>query len=103
MTFEMCCMRFVGQRYVADIGKSWPVLIVCGGLVPLFLSIVWLLLIRHFVAAMPWITVVLFNMLLISVTIFYYLKGLVFFFSEIFSLFQITLTQNAYSIVFILM
>ena len=60
---------------MADIGKSWPVLIVCGGLVPLFLSIVWLLLIRHFVAAMPWITVVLFNMLLISVTIFYYLKG----------------------------
>lgn len=60
---------------MADIGKSWPVLIVCGGLVPLFLSIIWLLLIRHFVAAMPWITVVLFNMLLISVTMFYYLKG----------------------------
>lgn len=63
------------KRYVADIGKSWPVLIVCGGLVPLFLSIIWLLLIRHFVAAMPWITVVLFNMLLISVTVFYYLKA----------------------------
>ncbi|KAF3505897.1 hypothetical protein F2Q69_00003507 [Brassica cretica] len=63
------------KRYVADVGKSWPVLIVCGGLVPLFLSIVWLLLIRHFVAAMPWITVVLFNTLLISVTIFYYLKA----------------------------
>ncbi|XP_020886366.1 choline transporter-like protein 2 [Arabidopsis lyrata subsp. lyrata] len=63
------------KRYVADIGKSWPVLIVCGGLVPLFLSIIWLLLIRHFVAAMPWITVVLFNMLLISVTMFYYLKA----------------------------
>lgn len=33
-----------------------------------FNPVVWLLLIRHFVAAMPWITVVLFNMLLISVT-----------------------------------
>lgn len=102
MTFEIYPTRLLvvqSQRYVADIGKSWPVLIVCGGLVPLFLSIVWLLLIRHFVAAMPWITVVLFNMLLISVTIFYYLKG--WFFSETFSLFQTTLTQNAYSIVFI--
>ncbi|KAK4781806.1 hypothetical protein SAY86_015908 [Trapa natans] len=63
------------KRYVADVGKSWPVLIVCGGLLPLFLSIIWLLLIRHFVAAMPWITVVVFNILIISVTMFYYLKA----------------------------
>jgi choline transporter-like protein 2/4/5 len=60
---------------MADIGKSWPVLLVCGGIVPLFLSVIWLLLIRYFVAAMPWITVALFNILIISVTMFYYLKG----------------------------
>lgn len=70
-TFEISHL----QRYMADIGKSWPVLIVCGGFLPLFLSVVWLLLIRHFVAAMPWITVALFNVLIISVTMFYYLKG----------------------------
>ncbi|XP_019453590.1 PREDICTED: choline transporter-like protein 2 [Lupinus angustifolius] len=63
------------KRYMADIGKAWPVLIVCGGILPLFLSVVWLLMIRHFVAAMPWITVVLFNVLIISVTMFYYLKA----------------------------
>ncbi|XP_031284136.1 choline transporter protein 1 isoform X2 [Pistacia vera] len=63
------------KRYMADIGKSWPVLIVCGGLLPLFLSVIWLLMIRHFVAAMPWITVSLFNILIISVTMFYYLKA----------------------------
>ncbi|KAK4255787.1 hypothetical protein QN277_008740 [Acacia crassicarpa] len=63
------------KRYMADIGKSWPVLIVCGGILPLFLSVVWLLMIRHFVFAMPWITVVLFNILIISVTMFYYLKA----------------------------
>lgn len=63
------------QRYMADIGKAWPVLIVCGGILPLFLSVIWLLLIRHFVAAMPWITVGLFNILIIAVTMFYYLKG----------------------------
>ncbi|WVZ01371.1 hypothetical protein V8G54_027440 [Vigna mungo] len=57
------------KRYMADIGKSWPVLIVCGGILPLFLSVIWLLMIRHFVAAMPWVTVVLFNVLMVSVTI----------------------------------
>lgn len=61
---------------MADIGKAWPVLIVCGGMLPLFLSVIWLLMIRHFVAAMPWITVALFNILIVSVTMFYYLKGL---------------------------
>lgn len=63
------------KRYVADVGKSWPVLIVCGGLLPLFLSVIWLLMIRHFVTGMPWITVILFNVLIISVTMFYYLKA----------------------------
>ncbi|GMJ10193.1 choline transporter-like 1 [Hibiscus trionum] len=63
------------KRYMADIGKAWPVLIVCGGLLPLFLSVVWLLMIRHFVVAMPWITVALFNILMITVTMFYYLKA----------------------------
>jgi choline transporter-like protein 2/4/5 len=67
------------KRYVADIGKSWPVLIVCGGLLPLFLSVIWLLLIRYFVVATPWITVVVFNALVISVTMFFYIKGMVHF------------------------
>ncbi|KAK8469480.1 hypothetical protein PHAVU_005G082401 [Phaseolus vulgaris] len=62
------------KRYVADIGKSWPVLIVCGGILPLFLSVIWLLMIRHFVSAMPCVTVVLFNLLMVSVTMFFYLK-----------------------------
>lgn len=60
---------------MADIGKAWPVLIVCGGILPLFLSVIWLMMIRHFVAAMPWITVVLFNVLVIAVTMLFYIKG----------------------------
>ncbi|XP_078427443.1 plasma-membrane choline transporter family protein [Wolffia australiana] len=63
------------KRYVADVGKAWPVLVVCGALLPLFLSIIWLLLIRHFVSGMTWITVVLFNILIISVTMLFYLKA----------------------------
>lgn len=60
---------------MADVRKAWLVLIVCGGIVPLFLSVIWLLMIRHFVTGMPWITVALFNVLTISVTMFCYLKG----------------------------
>ncbi|CAL5070838.1 unnamed protein product [Urochloa decumbens] len=63
------------KRYIADIGKSWPVFIVCGGILPVFLSVIWLLMIRYFVAAMTWITVVLFNALVISVTMFCYIKA----------------------------
>ncbi|KAA8523882.1 hypothetical protein F0562_010305 [Nyssa sinensis] len=63
------------KRYVADIGKAWPVLLVCGGILPLFLSVIWLLMIRHFVVGMPWITVILFNVLIISVTMFYYFEA----------------------------
>ncbi|CAA7390987.1 unnamed protein product [Spirodela intermedia] len=63
------------KRYVADIGKAWPVLIVCGAMLPLFLSIIWLLMIRHFVSAMTWITVGLFNSLIISVTMLFYMKA----------------------------
>lgn len=63
------------KRYVADIGKSWPVLIVCGWILPLFLSVIWLLMIRYFVAGMPWVTIILFNILIISVTMFNYIKA----------------------------
>ncbi|XP_021754845.1 choline transporter protein 1-like [Chenopodium quinoa] len=65
----------VVKRYMADIGKSWFVLLVCGGLLPLFLSGIWLLLIRYLVSGMPWITVVLFNILVVSVTMLFYLKA----------------------------
>ncbi|KAK1309301.1 hypothetical protein QJS10_CPA09g01604 [Acorus calamus] len=63
------------KRYVADIGKTWPVLIVCGAILPLFLSVVWLLMIQHFVAGMTWITVSVFNILIIGVTMFFYTKA----------------------------
>ncbi|XP_071714531.1 choline transporter protein 1-like [Rutidosis leptorrhynchoides] len=63
------------KRYVADIGKAWPVLIVCGGIIPLILSVIFLAMIQRLVTAMTWITVVLVDILIISVTIFFYLKA----------------------------
>lgn len=53
-------------------------LLLCGGLVPLLLCIIWLVLIRYFVAALIWITIALLNILALLVTIFFYVKGLLF-------------------------
>ncbi|KMZ56970.1 Choline transporter like family [Zostera marina] len=63
------------KRYISDIGKTWPVLIVCGAILPLFFSVIWLLMIRHFVSVMTWITIILFNALIISVTMLFYTKA----------------------------
>ncbi|KAK9150096.1 hypothetical protein Syun_008405 [Stephania yunnanensis] len=63
------------KRYAADIGKAWPVLVVCGGLIPLFLSVFWLLMIRYFVVGMTWMAVIFFDALLISVTMFCYMRA----------------------------
>jgi len=65
----------VFKRYAADVGKAWPVLIVCGGLLPLFLSVIWLVMIRYFVGVMTWVTILLLNILTFSVTMFFYTKA----------------------------
>lgn len=63
------------KRYAADLGRAWPVLVVCGGLAPLVLSVLWLLIVRFFVGVITWITVVLLNVLALGVTIFLYIKA----------------------------
>eukprot|EP00249_Psilotum_nudum_P010325 c22474_g1_i1 orf=490-2595(-) len=63
------------KRYAADLGKAWRVLVVCGGLSPLILSIVWLLIVRYFVGVMTWITIILLNILTLAVTLFFYIKA----------------------------
>lgn len=65
----------VVMRYVADLGKAWPVLVVCGGLSPLILSVLWLFIVRYFVGMVTWITIALLNVLAFAVTIFFYIKA----------------------------
>ncbi|KAL2653076.1 hypothetical protein R1flu_021204 [Riccia fluitans] len=63
------------KRYIADLGNGWPVLIVCGGITPLLLSIVWLIFIRIFAGAVTWISIVLLNLGIIAVTLYFYIKA----------------------------
>jgi choline transporter-like protein 2/4/5 len=63
------------QRYIADLGRAWPVLVVCGGIAPLLLSITWLILVRYFVGVITWLTIILLNVVALFVTLFFYVKG----------------------------
>lgn len=63
------------QRYIADLGRAWPVLVVCGGIAPLLLAVTWLIIIRYFVGVMTWLTIILLNVVTLFVTLFFYIKG----------------------------
>jgi hypothetical protein len=64
------------QRYIADLGRAWPVLVVCGGIAPLLLSVTWLILVRYFVGVITWLTIILLNVFTLLVTLFFYIKGM---------------------------
>ncbi len=63
------------QRYVADLGRAWPVLFVCGGLLPMLLCMLWLVAIRYYVGVVTWLTFVLLNVFMILLTLYFYFKG----------------------------
>jgi hypothetical protein len=63
------------QRYVADLGRSWLVLVVCAGVAPFLLGFVFLILMRFLAGLMTWLFIVCVNLLLIAVTLYTYAKG----------------------------
>jgi choline transporter-like protein 2/4/5 len=63
------------KRYIADLGRAWPVLVVCGGIAPLLLSVTWLILVRYFVGVITWLTIILLNVFTLLVTLFFYIKA----------------------------
>ncbi|BBM99127.1 hypothetical protein MPTK1_1g18950 [Marchantia polymorpha subsp. ruderalis] len=63
------------KRYIADLENAWPVLVVCGGIAPLLLSIVWLVVIRLFAGVVTWITIIVLNFATIAVTVYLYIKA----------------------------
>lgn len=82
---DSCCFDvtnvdsgLLSQRYIADLGRAWPVLVVCGGIAPLVLSVAYLILVRYFVGILTWLTIILLNALTLLVTLFFYIKGITF-------------------------
>ncbi|XP_024392158.1 choline transporter protein 1 [Physcomitrium patens] len=62
------------KRYIADLGRSWPVLLLCGGFVPLVLSVLWVVLLCNFLRPTAWISLALLNVLALLVTLYFYIK-----------------------------
>ncbi|CAK9865675.1 unnamed protein product [Sphagnum jensenii] len=62
-------------RYMADLGRAWPVLFVCGGLLPMLLCMLWLIAIRYYVGVVTWLTFVLLNVFMILLTLYFYFKA----------------------------
>ncbi len=61
---------------MADLGRAWPVLFVCGGLLPMLLCMLWLVAIRYYVGVVTWLTFVLLNVFMILLTLYFYFKGM---------------------------
>ncbi len=61
---------------MADLGRAWPVLFVCGGLLPMLLCMLWLIAIRYYVGVVTWLTFVLLNVFMILLTLYFYFKGM---------------------------
>ncbi|GBG90263.1 hypothetical protein CBR_g50441 [Chara braunii] len=63
------------ERYVADLGKAWPVLIVCASIIPFILSFTWLVCVRFFTRITVWSTIILVNGVGLLVVLLFYAKG----------------------------
>jgi hypothetical protein len=61
---------------MADLGRAWPVLFVCGGLLPMLLCMLWLVAIRYYVGVVTWLTFVLLNVFMILLALYFYFKGM---------------------------
>lgn len=65
----------VWSRYFGDIQRTWYVIVICGVLVAMVLSLVWLLLMKWFTFAMVVLAIVLTVCICIAITLFCYFKA----------------------------
>jgi len=63
------------NRYIADLGNAWLVLLVCGLALSFVASFVWLVLMRYFSGIMAWFTVLIVNVFAWAVLLFSYMKA----------------------------
>ncbi|GAQ83028.1 hypothetical protein KFL_001330110 [Klebsormidium nitens] len=63
------------NRYVADLGRAWLVLVVCAGVAPFILGFVFLILMRFLAGLMTWLFIIGVNLLLIAVVLYTYAKA----------------------------
>ncbi|KAK3277731.1 hypothetical protein CYMTET_14276 [Cymbomonas tetramitiformis] len=65
----------VMERYFGDFQEAWVLLVVCGALLPLLFSSIWMLVMRYFTWVLVWTTLITANILLFGLTIAAYVKS----------------------------
>lgn len=65
----------VFDRYIEDLELGWPVIVVCGAVVPLGLSAVWLLLMRYLAGVFAWTVIAFANFAAIGIFLFFGVKA----------------------------
>ena len=63
------------MRYVNDVQKSWYLVMLCGLVLPMLLSAVWMVMLRYLAGVVVWVSVVVVNLALIALTIILWMKA----------------------------
>ena len=63
------------MRYVNDVQKSWYLIMLCGLVLPMLLSAVWMVMLRYLAGVVVWVSVVVVNLALIALTIILWMKA----------------------------
>ena len=62
-------------RYLSDIWIAWPVLLVAGVVIPLILSILWIIIMRYSIGFFSWLILIAVNAFNIGITLFFFVKA----------------------------
>eukprot|EP00963_Diacronema_lutheri_P002214 scaffold148_cov341-Pavlova_lutheri.AAC.22 len=62
-------------RYLADIWTAWAVLLVAGVVIPLILSILWIIIMRYSIGIFAWVILIGVNAFNIGITLFFFVKA----------------------------
>ena len=63
------------KRYVNDVQKSWYLVMLCGLVLPMLLSAVWMVMLRYLAGVVVWVSVIVVNLALIALTVILWMKA----------------------------
>jgi len=63
------------DRYIADLGITWPVIVVCGIVLPLGFTLVYLILVRFTTMTLAYLSLLLLNLSSLAVTLLFFVKA----------------------------
>ena len=63
------------MRYVNDVQKSWYLVMLCGLVLPMLLSAMWMVMLRYAAGVVVWLSVLVVNLALIAISVILWIKA----------------------------